>query len=79
MADDKLPVIVEKREIQDMIHTIRGKQVMVDSDLAELSQVTTGNLNKAMKRNADRFPERYCFQLTKEEYDHLRFQHGISS
>lgn len=52
---------------------------MVDSDLAELYKVSTGNLNKAMKRNSSRFPEHFCFQLTKLEYENLRFQNGTSS
>ena len=79
MAEDKNLVIIDNREIQNMIYTIRGKQVMVDSDLAELYKVTTGNLNKAMKRNLLRFPEHFCFQLTELEYENLRFQNGISS
>ena len=57
MAQDKSLVVVDGKEIQNMIYTIRGKQVMVDSDLAELYKVTTGNLNKAMKRNLSRFPK----------------------
>lgn len=68
MAEDKNHVIVDNREIQNMIYTIRGKQVMVDSDLARLYQVTTGNLNKAVKRNLSRFPKHFCFQLTEHEY-----------
>ena len=52
---------------------------MIDSDLAGLYQVTTGNLNKAMKRNTARFPEQFCFQLTELEYQNLRFQNGASS
>jgi len=79
MAEDKNLDIVDNKEIQNMIYTIRGKQVMVDSDLAELYKVTTGNLNKAMKRNLSRFPEHFCFQLTEEEYENLRFQNGSSS
>ncbi|WP_277284472.1 ORF6N domain-containing protein [Sneathia sanguinegens] len=79
MAEDKNLVIVDNREIQNMIYTFRGKQVMVDSDLAELYKVSTGNLNKAMKRNSSRFPEHFCFQLTKLEYENLRFQNGTSS
>lgn len=67
MTEDKNLVIVDNREIQNMIYTIRGKQVMVDSDLAKLYQVTTGNLNKAVKRNLSRFPECFCFQLTEHE------------
>ena len=49
MADDKVPVLVEKREIQDMIYTIRGRQVMIDSNLADLYQVTTKRLNEQVK------------------------------
>lgn len=63
--------------IQSKIYEIRGQRVMLDRDLAELYGVTTGNLNKAVKRNMERFPERFMFQLTKEEF--LRFQNGISS
>ena len=65
--------------IEKLIYIIRDKQVMVDSDLAMLYQVETGNLNKAMKRNQKRFPEDFCFQLTKEEFENLKFQSGISS
>ena len=54
------------------------KQVMLDSDLALLYQVDTGNLNKAMKRNYKRFLEDFCFQISKEEYNNLKFQNGIS-
>ena len=79
MAEDKNLVIVDNKEIQSMIYTFRGRQVMLDSDLAMLYQVTTSNLNKAMKRNIARFPERFCFQLTENEYENLRFQNGISS
>lgn len=72
-------VITNSLEIQSMIYTIRGVQVMLDSDLAILYGVTTGNLNKAMKRNIERFPANYCFQLNKQEYSDLIFQNGISS
>ena len=67
MADDKLPVIAENREIQSMIFTFRGKQVMVDRDLAELYHVETRVLNQAVKRNIDRFPVEFRFQLDDEE------------
>ena len=79
MTEDKNLVIVDNREIQSMIYTFRGRQLMLDSDLARLYQVTTSNLNKAMKRNIARFPEHFCFQLTENEYENLRFQNGISS
>ena len=60
-----------------MITEIRGVRVILDRDIAKLYGVTTGNLNKAVKRNIDRFPERYMFQLTSDEF--LLFQNGISS
>jgi hypothetical protein len=52
---------------------------MLDSDLASLYDVTTGVLNRAVKRDIDRFPEDFCFQLTDEELEALRFQIGISN
>lgn len=63
--------------IQNKIYEIRGQRVMLDRDLAELYGVTTGNLNKAVKRNIERFPERFMFQLTEQEF--LIFQNGTSS
>lgn len=63
--------------IQSKIYEIRGQKVMLDKDLAELYQVTTGNLNKAVKRNIKRFPPDFMFQLTDEEWEALRFQNGI--
>ena len=63
--------------ISSLIHEIRGVKVMLDRDLAALYGVTTGNLNKAVKRNPERFPERYMFQLTEKE--NLIFQNGTSS
>ena len=79
--DIETTAIVElsTNDIQNWVYVIRGKQVMIDSDLAILYKVETGSLNRAMKRNIKRFPEEFCFQLTKEEYDNLRFQIGISS
>ena len=69
--------------IQSKICEIRGQRVMLDRDLAELYQVTTGNLNKAVKRNIKRFPPDFMFQLTKSEFERLKqdlkFQFGISS
>ena len=65
-------------QIQNLIYTIRGQKVMLDSDLAMMYGVETSNLNKAVKRNLQRFPEDFMFQLTKEEYDFLIFQIGIS-
>ena len=68
MAEDKNLVIEDNKEIQSMIYTFRGRQVMLDSDLARLYQVTTGRLNEQVKRNIDRFPVQFMFQLTAEEY-----------
>ena len=65
--------------IQNMIHEIRGQKVMLDSDLAKLYGVETFNLNKAVKRNIGRFPGDFMFQLSKEEWENLIFQNGISS
>lgn len=71
--------IISHEEIRKLIYSIRGKQVMLDSDLASLYQVETKNLNRAVKRNIERFPESFCFQLTEEEVENLRFQFGTSS
>ena len=60
--------------IQNLIHVVRGQQVMLDSDLAMLYQVETKVFNQAVKRNAERFPDMFCFRLTKEEYHSLRSQ-----
>jgi len=60
--------------IQTLVYDIRGTKVMLDSDLAKLYEVETKNLNKAVKRNIDRFPSDFMFQLTKIEFDNLRFQ-----
>ena len=62
--------------IEDLIYEVRGKQVMLDSDLAKLYECANGTktINLAVKRHINRFPERFMFQLTKEEYNILRFQ-----
>ncbi|MFN7687983.1 MAG: ORF6N domain-containing protein [Sphingobacteriales bacterium] len=65
--------------IRSGILLIRNVSVMIDSDLALLYNVTTGNLNKAVKRNIGRFPPDFTFQLTKEEFNVLIFQNGISN
>jgi hypothetical protein len=64
--------------IKSKIHTIRGKQVLFDRDLAKLYGVETKNLNKAVNRNKERFPKDFMFQLTIEELENLRFQFGTS-
>ena len=79
MIEDKNLTIVENREIQNMIYTFRGRQVMIDRDLAYLYNVETKVLNQAVKRNLNRFPEYFRFQLTEEEYENLRSQIVTSS
>ena len=69
--------IIPAEQIESIILLIRGQKVILDRDLAQLYGVTTGNLNKAVKRNLDRFPNDFMFPLTKEEYESLRFQFGI--
>jgi len=63
--------------IENKIYTIRDTKVMLDSDLAKLYEITTGNLNKAVSRNIERFPLDFMFRLSSEEYS-LLFQNGIS-
>ena len=69
MEENKLAIQNElsNEEIKNLIYTIRGKQVMLDSDVAKLYNYETKKLNQAVKRNIGRFPERFCFQLTEEE------------
>ncbi len=65
--------------IENKIFSVRGQQVMLDRDLAELYQVETRVLNQAVTRNIDIFPERFAFQLTKEEFQNLKSQIVISN
>ena len=66
-------------KIQNIIYEIRGQQVMLDEDLARIYQVETRRLNEAVKRNIDRFPHAFMFQLTLAEYDNLKSQIVTSS
>ena len=59
--------IIEKEKIENLIYEIRGVQVMLSSDVAKLYNVETKVLNQTIKRNINRFPETFCFQLTDEE------------
>ena len=70
-------IAVEK--IAQTIFVVRGEKVLLDADLARLYDVTTANLNKAVKRNRDRFPRDFMFQLSAVEAENLIFQFGISS
>lgn len=65
--------------IENKIFLIRGQKVMLDRDLAQLYDVETKRLNEAVRRNIERFPERFMFQLTKEEWANLRCQIGTAS
>lgn len=71
--------VIEPQQIQQMIHFIRGERVILDRDLAILYGVETKLLNKQVKRNIERFPEDFMFQLTNQEFTNLRFQNGTSS
>ena len=66
-------------DIKNMIYTIRGKQVMIDSDVAMLYHCETRIINQAVKRNIDRFPERFCFKLLESEAANLKSQFVTSS
>ena len=74
--------IIAKEEInvKNMIYEIRGKQVMLDSDLAILYECKNGTkvINQAVKRHINRFPNRFMFQLTEEEFSNLRSQIGTA-
>lgn len=71
-------IIEKETKIENMIYEIRGVQVMLDSDLAKLYECTNGtkDINKAVKRNINRFPNDFYFQLSEKEYNDLRFQNG---
>ena len=71
--------IVHIKDIQNRIFTIRGLQVMVDRDLAELYGVMVKRLNEQVKRNKERFPVEFMFQLTNEEWNNLKSQIATSS
>lgn len=71
--------VVADEVIISKIYFIRKQKVMLDRDLAELYDVTTGNLNKAVKRNLKRFPDDFMFRLTEEEFRNLIFHNGTSS
>ena len=76
MEKNKLPIQseVSNEEIKNLIYTIRGKQVMLDSDVAMLYHYSTKRINETVNRNKQRFPENFCFQLTNEEYEVLRYK-----
>jgi hypothetical protein len=71
-------IVLHEVIIKKIIY-IRGQKVLLDKDLAEVYGVLTKNLNKAVTRNIDRFPEDFMFQLTQEEFENLKFHFGTSS
>jgi len=71
--------LISQETIEEKIILVRGHKVMLDKDLADLYGVITRNLNKAVTRNIDRFPEDFMFQLTREEFNNLMFHFGTSS
>lgn len=73
-AKMEMNIDINEATIKNLIYAIRGQQVMLDSELAELYQVETKVFNQAVKRNMERFPKEFCFQLTREEYNSLRSQ-----
>ena len=76
MTKELIPILEtkEESEIKNKIYKFRGKEVMLDSDIAEMFNVEVKNLNKAMKRNPNRFPSDFCFQLNSKELASQRFQ-----
>ena len=70
---------IQEEKIETLIYEIRGKQVMLDSDLARLYSVETKRINEAVSRNKIKFPERYCFRIAEEEYLNLKSQNATSS
>jgi hypothetical protein len=78
MNSTRATQLVPIERVERLIHLARGEKVLLDADLAKLYGVTTGNLNKAVKRNRRRFPSDFMFQLTDEETTALIFQSGIS-
>ena len=78
-AAAKIEVVNDERNIQNLIRTVRGVQVMLDRDIARLYGVETGALNRQVKRNAERFPEDFMFRLSADEWENLKCQNGISS
>ena len=79
MNGQSVTQLVPTERVESLIHLARGEKVLLDADLAMLYGVTTGALNRAVKRNATRFPKDFMFQLTAEEAEILKCQIGISS
>jgi len=72
-------IMIPDEVIMNKIFLVRGQKVMIDSEIAELYGVETRRLNEQVKRNSERFPENFMYQLTKDEYDNLLSQNATSS
>jgi len=68
--------LIPQETIENKIFSLRGKKIMLDKDLARLYKVETGQLTRQVRRNIDRFPDDFMFQLTKEEFRNLKCQFG---
>ena len=71
--------LTDIEEIEEKIYLVRGQRVMLDSDLAEVYSVSTKRLNEQVRRNIDRFPDDFMFQLTEQEFESLRSQFATSN
>ena len=74
----KSDLIIPDEVVMNKIYLIRGQKVMLDKDLAELYQVETKRLKEQVKRNMERFPKHFMFELTEKEFESLRYQIGAS-
>jgi len=72
-------IIPKPENLAQLVFLVRGEKVLLDADLAMLYGVETGALNRAVKRNIDRFPDDFMFQLNSEDWENLKCQIGISS
>ena len=78
MKPENLPEKIDEKIVENLIYEIRGMQVMLDSDVAFFFSTTISNLNRQMKRNIERFPEDFSFQLTNDDIKNLRCQNGTT-
>ena len=76
---EKRDLTLSQHDIEKLIITVRGEQVMIDRDIAFVYHVEVKQMNRQVKRNIERFPEDFMFQLTKEEYNSLRCHFGTSN
>ena len=78
-ATSDVATVPHVQHLAKLVHAVRHEKVLIDTDLAQLYGVETGAVNRAVKRNASRFPADFMFQLSAQEWDDLRCQIGISS